>query len=103
MKKDENQYFNQCSHEITHKIKKKKKNYYRPTDPNFFGNVSGNSTLIFFGLIGSNVTMGVTGIEIKWKYIVLAKYELNLKTASEKYMYKKKIVVRFCACGFNFG
>ena len=25
MKKDENQYFNQCSHEITHKIKKKKK------------------------------------------------------------------------------
>ena len=34
MKKDENQHFNQCSHEITHKIKKK--NYYRPTDTNLF-------------------------------------------------------------------
>ena len=50
MKKDENQQFNQCPHEITYKIKKKNKIYYRPTDPNFFGNVSGNSTLIFFGL-----------------------------------------------------
>ena len=28
----------------------KKKYYYWPTDPNFFGNVSGNLTLIFFGL-----------------------------------------------------
>ena len=33
MKKDENQHFNQYSHEITHKIKKKI--YFRPTDPNF--------------------------------------------------------------------
>ena len=31
MKKDENQHFNQCSHEITHKIKKKKKIIDRPT------------------------------------------------------------------------
>ena len=50
MKKDENQHFNQCSHGITYKIKKINKIYYRPTDSNFFGNVSGNSTLIFFGL-----------------------------------------------------
>ena len=50
MKKDENQHFNQCSHEITDKILKKNKIFYRPTDPNFFDNVSGNSTLIFFGL-----------------------------------------------------
>ena len=50
MKKDENQHFNQCSHGITYRIEKKK-NYSRPTDSNFFGNVSGNSTLIFFGLM----------------------------------------------------
>ena len=59
MKKDENQHFNQFSHEITHKINKKNKIYYRPTDPNFFGNVSGNLTLIFYGLMGSPVCLSV--------------------------------------------
>ena len=51
MKKDENQHFNQCSHEITYKIKKK--NLLPTNRPQFFGNVSGNSTLIFFGLMVS--------------------------------------------------
>ena len=51
MKKDENQHFNQCSNEITYKIKKKN---LLPTDPNFFGNVSGKSTLIFFCQIAGN-------------------------------------------------
>ena len=31
MKKEENQHFNQCSHEITHKIKRKKIITDRPT------------------------------------------------------------------------
>ena len=43
MKKDENQYFKQCSYEITHKIKKKKIITDRPTLI-FLGNVSGKST-----------------------------------------------------------
>ena len=55
MKKDENQHFNQCSHEITHKIKKK----IITDQPTLicFGNVSGNSTLIFLGLKSLSLTV----------------------------------------------
>ena len=40
---------------------KKEKNYYRPTDPSFFGNVSGNSTLIGLGLtaFGGHDRLGI--------------------------------------------
>ena len=60
-----NEHLNQCFHEITYKIKIKNQIYYRLTDPNFFGNVSGNSTLIFFGLIIFITCFSVYGVSLK--------------------------------------
>ena len=60
-KKDENQHFDQCSHEITYKNKKKIKIKFITDRPTliFFGNVSGNSTLIFFGLTLLSLTQNI--------------------------------------------
>ena len=54
--------------EITHKIKKNNKIYFSPTDPNFFGNVSGNSTLIFLGLIMQFRSADISPCHIATKY-----------------------------------
>ena len=52
------------SAEFVKKKKKKKKKNFRPTYPNFFGHVTGNTHAFLFGLIQASVDDGIAELEL---------------------------------------